>query len=215
MKAQGSRSYLRLALGASLILFSLVLGSTFAANINLNNNQAVEFGQGLVQTVACDEDGVTLTPYSSFVNEDGGGSFKFTSLTVTGISSQCSGKVFTIKAYKKNQDNPLVLYTTGGTPYSQLQIADNNGVFTFVEEVTGLQGDDIQPASSDGFTVNLSTEGPPPSEAGSIANDVDRITIESREGSGASPSPSPSASESGNGDSIPSAGTREIGRAHV
>jgi hypothetical protein len=164
--------------------FTLILGSTFAANINLNNNQSVEFGQGVVQTVACDQE-VTLTPYSSFVNEPGGGSFKFTSLTVTGIDEECDGKVFTIKAYKSGQDNPLVLYTTDETTdYSQLQIAYNDEVFTFVDGVTGLGPDDITATELNGFTVTLYTEGEPgvpPSEASALANDVDRITIESRD----------------------------------
>ncbi len=42
------------------------LGSTFAANISLNNDAAVEFGQGVAQTAACDEDGFTITPVSYY-----------------------------------------------------------------------------------------------------------------------------------------------------
>jgi len=61
---------------------SLVFGYTFAANINLNNNQAVEFGQGVVRTVACDQDGLILTPYSSFINGDS----NFTPITLTADS---------------------------------------------------------------------------------------------------------------------------------
>lgn len=63
---------------------SLVFGYTFAANINLNNNQAVEFGQGAVRTVACDQDGLILTPYSSFINGDS----NFTPITLTADSDE-------------------------------------------------------------------------------------------------------------------------------
>jgi len=63
---------------------SLVFGYTFAANINLNNNQAVEFGQGVVRTVACDQDGLILTPYSSFINGDS----NFTPITLTADSDE-------------------------------------------------------------------------------------------------------------------------------
>jgi hypothetical protein len=63
---------------------SLVFGYTFAANINLNNNQAVEFGQGVVRTVACDQDGLIITPYSSFINGDS----NFTPITLTADSDE-------------------------------------------------------------------------------------------------------------------------------
>ena len=43
------------------------LGSTFAANISLNDGaNSVEFGQGVAQTAACDEDGFTITPVSYY-----------------------------------------------------------------------------------------------------------------------------------------------------
>jgi hypothetical protein len=72
---------LLIALGS---VCSLVFGYTFAANINLNNNQAVEFGQGVVRTVACDQDGLILTPYSSFINGDS----NFTPITLTADSDE-------------------------------------------------------------------------------------------------------------------------------
>ena len=44
------------------------LGSTFAANISLNQGDNVEFGQGVAQTAACDENGFAITPVSSYDN---------------------------------------------------------------------------------------------------------------------------------------------------
>lgn len=84
---------------------ALVLGYTFAGNINLNNDQAVEFGQGVVQTVACDTDGLILTPYSRFIN----GESNFASTILTANSNGlASGRL---------------LYTTDNL--SSIKVGDN------------------------------------------------------------------------------------------
>lgn len=84
---------------------ALVLGYTFAGNINLNNDQAVEFGQGVVQTVACDTDGLILTPYSRFIN----GESNFAPITLTANSNGLtSGRL---------------LYTS--TSLSSIKVGDN------------------------------------------------------------------------------------------
>lgn len=84
---------------------ALVLGYTFAGNITLNNDQAVEFGQGVVQTVACDTDGLILTPYSRFINGDS----NFAPITLTANSNGlASGRL---------------LYTS--TSLSSIKVGDN------------------------------------------------------------------------------------------
>jgi hypothetical protein len=57
-------------MGVGLVIAVLGLGSTFAANININNDQS-EFGQGVTKTVYCGAlaDEITITPVSSFVPE--------------------------------------------------------------------------------------------------------------------------------------------------
>ena len=58
-----------LSFGAmGLVIF---IGSTFAANININTAGQVEFGQGLTQTSACDTNFV-LTPIATFSNGNPG-----------------------------------------------------------------------------------------------------------------------------------------------
>jgi hypothetical protein len=42
------------------------IGSTLAANISLNGGNNVEFGQGVARTTACDEDGFTINPVTSY-----------------------------------------------------------------------------------------------------------------------------------------------------
>ena len=62
----------RVWMGFGLIVAVLGLGSTFAANININGDRPSEFGQGLTQTVYCGEndegESITVTPISAFVN---------------------------------------------------------------------------------------------------------------------------------------------------
>ena len=61
----------RVWMGFGLIIAVLGLGSTFAANIQINNDETSEFGQGLTQTVYCGSDSpyeITVTPVSAFVN---------------------------------------------------------------------------------------------------------------------------------------------------
>ena len=101
-KGPESKKPLKLFLGVGILLGALTLSSTLAANINLNGGGNVEFGQGVTRTVACDSDGITLTPYSTFVNAPGAGDHKFSSLQISGIDSsleKCAGKTFLIKAY--------------------------------------------------------------------------------------------------------------------
>ena len=57
-------------MGFGLVIAVLGIGSTFAAQIGINNNNQSEFGQGVTATVYCGagEDNVTITPLSKYVN---------------------------------------------------------------------------------------------------------------------------------------------------
>ncbi|CAN1645174.1 hypothetical protein MCERH3_01047 [Candidatus Nanopelagicaceae bacterium] len=64
----------KILMGVGLLAAVLGLGSTFAANISINNNNESEFGQGVTRTVFCgdgndEEARITVTPLSKFVNE--------------------------------------------------------------------------------------------------------------------------------------------------
>jgi len=179
-EAKPARNLKKIKLVAAVCVLAgaIGIGSTLAANINLNDGGNVEFGQGVAQTTACD-DSVILTPQSTFVNSEENAEFLFTSLSVTDISSNCNGITFTIKAYKNGQDDPLDLYRAGGefgTTYNEVKVIDENGNFSFVDG--GLLSDDIQDLSSTGFNVDLVTIEVP-AVALASAQDVDRITIES------------------------------------
>ena len=106
---KGQKKSLKIVLGIGALVGVIALGSTLAASISLNAGAPVEFGQGVTQTTACD-DQVKLTPISSFSNDEESG-FKFTAITLSDLdgTSQtdpndkgCAGKSFTIKSYDLN-----------------------------------------------------------------------------------------------------------------
>ena len=66
---KGKKKTLPIILGIGALAGVIALGSTLAANINLNTGTPVEFGQGITQTVACSGDSpITITPKSIFLN---------------------------------------------------------------------------------------------------------------------------------------------------
>jgi hypothetical protein len=192
-KSSGSRKPLKLVLGIGALVGTIALGSTLAASINLNGGGPVEFGQGVTQTTACDDE-ITLTPYSTFINADGAGSYKFSSLKVSGIDSssdKCSGKTFVIKAYGDSGILNLVSYADTANPeddgsYNYVEIANDGGEFTWVSG--GSDGDDVIPGP-DGYITETSFTLNFTSDLGTItrtplasAEEVKRITIESKDG---------------------------------
>ena len=68
-KPQKRKKPIGLLIGIGALIGVIALGSTLAANINLNTGHPVEFGQGVAQTVACSgTTPITLTPQSTFIN---------------------------------------------------------------------------------------------------------------------------------------------------
>ena len=67
-----SKKTVRAWMGVGLVIAVLGLGSTFAANININGEVDSEFGQGSTQVVYCGADNpvdIKVTPVSAFANE--------------------------------------------------------------------------------------------------------------------------------------------------
>jgi hypothetical protein len=172
----GSKKPFKLILGIGALVGTIALGSTLAASINLNSGAPVEFGQGVTQTVACDDE-VTITPYSNFLNDGENSDFYFTSFTVTGISESCNGKIFTIQAYSADGSSPLDLYISDELyDHNDVEIMNDNGSFSFVGG--GLLAEAIEDIAT-GFRVTFTISGTPSSVADASAEDVERITIES------------------------------------
>jgi hypothetical protein len=69
----GGKKSVKMWMGAGLLVAVLGIGSTFAANIQINDDETSEFGQGVTQTVFCGDSAdvpadITVTPISAFVN---------------------------------------------------------------------------------------------------------------------------------------------------
>lgn len=86
-------------LGALFVIGLAALGTTLAAQITLNSNKPVEFGQGVTTTAACDTNGIKVSPIYSYVNRPNPEKFTFNALQLEHISSNCAGKEMIIKVY--------------------------------------------------------------------------------------------------------------------
>ena len=119
-KNSSSRSVLAIMTVAAVA----ALGSTFAANISLNSGAAVEFGQGVAVTAACDA-AITVTPGATFTNTIATptpaatptnlGTFKVGTVTITGIDSACVNKVFKLQFWDITNTAARTITTTGAT----------------------------------------------------------------------------------------------------
>ncbi len=72
-----SRRPIKVILDIGALAAVVTVASTLAANININSGP-VEFGQGVAQTTSRD-DQITVTPYSTFINDSSTGSHMLTS----------------------------------------------------------------------------------------------------------------------------------------
>ena len=196
---KGKKSSLKVVFGIGAIAAVMALSSTLAANINLNDGGNVEFGQGVTRTVACDSDGITLTPYSTFVNAPGAGDHKFSSLQISGIDSsleKCAGKTFLIKAY--GESGPaLDLFKWESNAYDEItnpesewqeidrydfvEIRKDADEFTWISD--GTDDDDVISETSDitqtSFTLLFTSIAPSIRRTPlASAQDIKRITIE-------------------------------------
>lgn len=169
-----TRKPFRLA-GIVLTIAALYSGTTYAANITIGTNGTVEFGQGVLVTAACSGNtSLTLTPKASFVNVAGGGSLKFSDVTVSNIPSSCRGIVFHFSSYSETSTSPLILAGGALTTASVFMKSDS----TFVL-VNGSGDISIQTLSSSSFKVTFVTPA-------SNANLVYKMTLESKNGTCAS-----------------------------
>jgi hypothetical protein len=166
---------IKVLLGIGGLAAVVVLSSTLAANIKINSGP-VEFGQGVAQTTACD-DNIFITPQSTFVNREVNADFLFNAFSVTDISTECNGKTFTIKVYKNGQSSALDLYDSNGTIYSEISVRYIDGSFSFAGG--GLLSYDIENITG-GFNVTIGA-GIQPAFSLVSGGDLDRITIESKE----------------------------------
>jgi hypothetical protein len=90
-----------------LALFALAISSTFAANININGTNRIEFGQGIYQIKACDQ--FISLEFKSTRSINGFsrvGNIVFKGLDI----DKCKGTAMRLRLYKTGDSKPLPLY---------------------------------------------------------------------------------------------------------
>jgi hypothetical protein len=174
VKPKNNRSFLSVVM---LIVAGLFLSNTFAANISLTNGGGVEFGQGISMTTACSgSQALTVTPFSSFINTSGAGSFYFSSIKVTNIPSSCNGTKFQFNAFTETGTAPLALYNTSSV---DAIVGNNAGTFEAMGVTSGIS---VTTISSTSFSVTFTSPV-------ALASNVSRLTIQSASATFASYAP--------------------------
>lgn len=162
-----SKSPIKGLVGLSAVAALAVFGSTLAASITLNSG-TVEFGQGVSQTTACD-DAITVAPAATFTNAAGvSGVFKLTSITLSDISSNCSGDIFTLQAYGDTNATAVNIATVSAALVNSATVGFN----TATSSRTVSAGFTLDNQSSTALRLNITT---PAATSGAIY----KITLQS------------------------------------
>ncbi len=91
-----------------LSIFALAISSTFAANININETNSIEFGQGIYQIKACDQ--FISLEFKSTRSVNGFsrvGNIIFKGLDI----EKCKGTAMRLRLFKTGESQHLNLYT--------------------------------------------------------------------------------------------------------
>ena len=154
--ARSPKKKFKVVLGIGLLAAVMGMGSTLAASISLNSGSAVEFGQGIASTTACD-DQITLTPYSTYVNDTVAADFLFTSFALSNVdtaTAACGGETFVIKAYT-DSSTVATNYSVGGVLANPVYLG-----WSHSSGVTGGAGSGRTPAPyNSGIALTLNAGG--------------------------------------------------------
>ena len=177
-KSATKKNNLKSIAGLATIAAVAVLGSTLAANLSLNSGGAIEFGQGVSVTAACDGDGITVTPSVRFINAANGGTFYLSTIAMSGIdftdATKCVGKTFTLNAYDDGSGTPLQLATSSGgsTPITSATFSNSSGT-----NYVGTTGISVTGSGNGGATGAITLGcGTPSSTSGAVY----KITLQSQ-----------------------------------
>ncbi len=165
---------------AGVLVAMMGMSTTLAGTITINTNGAVEFGQGLVTTAACDSD-LSVTPTSSF--DTSSDTFTVSSLTIGKIGSGCYGKYFKVTAY--DSSGSALKWTTGGTGGGFVNFlipsdssTANSSSWTYAS-ASSTYNIGLTFGTGSGFGNSTSSEGSITLTSMSMPSSVTRITIES------------------------------------
>jgi hypothetical protein len=123
----------------AMAMLLAVMGIAYGANISLTSgggSSRIEFGQGKLTTSAvCDTNGgITLTPYSGYVNETNGtGKFTLDSIIFENVDDTCVGKDFIVQVWSNAGADAL---TSSETKTSGSYTTANSVRFYFADSAT-------------------------------------------------------------------------------
>ena len=107
---------LKAAIGFGGLAAVTGVGSTLAAQLTLNSGSAVEFGQGVAQTVACDSDGFTISPQTEYDNESG--FFRLAEVQITGLDLTPQGTGYNLSGAGSYEDQAAAVLAHPGEYYN-------------------------------------------------------------------------------------------------
>lgn len=119
----------------AIAMILAVTGIAYGANIALTSNGAkVEFGQGFQVYSACDSPtsgsdsnpGITVIPYSGYINDTGTGKFSLDSIILEKIHQNCTGDDFIIQVWAETGTALTVsesATSANGGSYAQYDLA--------------------------------------------------------------------------------------------
>ena len=97
-----SRKSFKVGLGGIFIYTLVLIGDTIGALVTLNGALPIEFGQGTVLTLPCDQDGITVSAQSAMDTSTSPISFNLASIRFSNISDDCINKELTLVIYDKD-----------------------------------------------------------------------------------------------------------------
>ncbi len=128
-KSAPKKSNLKSLAGLATVAAVAVLGSTLAANISLGSGSALEFGQGVQVTAACDNS-ITLAPKVTFVN-GANPVFMLSTISFSELNgTACTGKTLQLNAYGDTSATPLQIATVASSAASVATIGINGSTPT-------------------------------------------------------------------------------------
>jgi hypothetical protein len=169
----------KVILAISGLSIAAVLGTTFAANININTGNSFEFGQGVAQATACTgADFVIVTPISTYINAAGAsGAHYLSDVQISHIPISCENSDFLISVFGNLDILPLDgTSQIGRVPYVGEGTSD---VYSGVIGTNIFQGQITSVIGGETYgQFNLHLLGAPP-----LASEVLKITVQTQPGS--------------------------------
>jgi hypothetical protein len=93
------------AIVAGIVVYTLVLiGETIGARVTLGDAENLEFGQGVLTTVGCDDNGIKVTAIARTDTSTADYQFQLDSLRLSEIADACINKTFKIALYNSSND---------------------------------------------------------------------------------------------------------------